>query len=401
MSLFLITYFSIYSALHFYLFIKARAAFFFGPGPGVTLGVFMAVMVVAPVAVRLLDRQGAILPARSLAYLGYAWMGLIFFLFWLSLCLDFYNLAVRLVGTLTGSPTTRLLLTGKRAFLSLLVLSIGLGLWATVEAWRIRLERVEVEVGKLPPHLDQLKVVQISDLHVGLIVGEPQLQRILSLVRAAEPDLLVCTGDLVDAQMDHLNHLASLLEQVRPPLGKFAVAGNHEFYAGIDHSERFLTSAGFTLLRGTREIAGGLVAVAGVDDPAGLYRQPAVLSPDQQEAAALAGQGSPLLTLLLKHRPSVRTESLGHFDLQLSGHTHKGQIFPFTLITRLFYPRQNGLHRLEGGSLLYVSRGAGTWGPPMRFLAPPEVTLITLTKTGGRTARFVRGGRDRRANDLF
>ena len=79
----------------------------------------------------------------------------------------------------------------------------------------------------------------------------------------------------------------------------------------------------------------------------------------------------------------MRTESLGQYDLQLSGHTHKGQIFPFTLVTRLWFARQDGLYRLEGGSLLYVSRGTGTWGPPMRFLAPPEVTLITVTRTGG------------------
>jgi predicted MPP superfamily phosphohydrolase len=286
------------------------------------------------------------------------------------------------VGVLTGAPTARLLLTGQKTFLALLLLGLALGLWAIAEAWRIRLEHLEIRTAKLPPHLHQLKVAQISDLHLGLIVGEERLERVLSLIREAEPDLLVCTGDLVDAQMDHLNHLASLLDQVKPPLGKFAVLGNHEFYAGIDQSERFLRLAGFTILRGTRYLSGGLFAVVGVDDPVALYRQPGTLTPDEQEAEALAAPGSRPFTLLLKHRPSVRTESLGQYDLQLSGHTHKGQIFPFTLVTRLWFPRQDGLWRLEGGSLLYVSRGTGTWGPPMRFLAPPEVTLITVTRIG-------------------
>jgi predicted MPP superfamily phosphohydrolase len=381
MSLFLMTYFFVYGLLHLYLFLKARAAFHFGLGTGVALGLFMVVMMAAPVAVRLMDRQGAVVPARSLAYLAYTWMGLVFLLFCVSLCVDIYNLAVRLLALVIGSPTARLILTGPKAFLTILILGLALGLWATAEAWWVRLERVEIQTAKLPPHLHQLKVAQISDLHLGLVVGERRLERVLSLVKEAEPDLLVCTGDLVDAQMDHMNHLASLLDQVKPPLGKFAVLGNHEFYAGIDQSERFLRLAGFTILRGARDLPGGLLAVVGVDDPAALYRQAGSLSPDEQEAAALAAPGSRPFTLLLKHRPSVRTESLGRYELQLSGHTHKGQIFPFTLVTRLWFPRQDGLYRLAGGSLMYVSRGTGTWGPPMRFLAPPEVTLITVTRT--------------------
>jgi len=383
MSLFLVTYFLVYGLLHLYLFLKARAAFHFGLGTGVTLGVFMAVLVATPVAVRLLDRQGAFLFARGVAYLGYTWMGLVFLLFCLSLCVDLYNLAMRLVAVLTGSPIASLLLTGKKAFLTLLLLGLALALWAMAEAWRIRLEHLEINTARLPSHLNQLKVAQISDLHLGLMVGEQRLERVFSLIREANPDLLVCTGDLVDAQMDHLNHLASLLDEVKPPLGKFAVLGNHEFYAGIDLSEQFLRLAGFTLLRGTRDLPGGLVAIVGVDDPAALYRQSGSLSPDEQEAEALAAPRRRPFTLLLKHRPSVRPESFGQYDLQLSGHTHKGQMFPFTLITRLWFPRQDGLYRLEGGSLLYVSRGTGTWGPPMRFLAPPEVTLITVTRTGG------------------
>jgi uncharacterized protein len=383
MSLFLATYFFVYGLLHLYLFLRARAACHFDLGAGIALGGFMVVMMATPVAVRLMDRQGAIVPARGLAYLGYTWMGLVFLLFCLSLCVDLYNLAMRLIAVLTGSPTARLLLTGRKAFLTLLLLALALGLWATAEAWRIRLEHLEITSDKLPLHLHQLKVAQISDLHLGLIVGERRLERVLSLIREAEPDLLVCTGDLVDAQMDHLDHLASLLAQVKPPLGKFAVLGNHEFYAGIEQSERFLTLAGFTILRGTRDLPGGLFAVAGVDDPLVLYSRPGSRTSEEQEAEALAAPGSRPFTLLLKHRPSVRTESLGQYDLQLSGHTHKGQIFPFTLITRLWFSRQDGFYRLAGGSLLYVSRGTGTWGPPMRFLAPPEVTLITVTRTGG------------------
>jgi predicted MPP superfamily phosphohydrolase len=226
----------------------------------------------------------------------------------------------------------------------------------------------------------RLTIAQISDVHLGPMVGERRLNRIIRLVRSAEPDLVVCTGDLVDAQKDSLDHLAEMLAELKPPLGKFAVTGNHEFYAGISQSERFLEAAGFILLRNQRHSLDDILTIVGMDDPVSRRRKQDNGVSQQKETALLANPNSEKFTLLLKHRPELEIESLGNFDLQLSGHTHGGQIFPFNLITRLYYPKQNGLYRLDKGSLLYVSRGTGTWGPPMRFPFPPHVTLIELTR---------------------
>jgi hypothetical protein len=179
--------------------------------------------------------------------------------------------------------------------------------------------------------------------------------------------------------MERHNKLAAMLAELNPPLGKFAITGNHEFYAGIGQSERFLKAAGFTLLRNERLNVAEQLYIVGVDDPAVRRRNQ---TKGDDEESLLAGLSRERFTLLLKHRPTVETESLGKFDLQLSGHTHGGQIFPFHLITRLFYPREDGLHRLEKGSVLYISRGTGTWGPPMRFLSPPEVTVFELARGG-------------------
>ena len=129
------------------------------------------------------------------------------------------------------------------------------------------------------------------------------------------------------------------------------------------------------MLRGGSVVVAGRLRLAGVDDPAGARTGD---RHNTDEAAALSAEGPRLATILLKHRPDVSKAVLGRFDLQLSGHTHGGQIFPFWQFVRLFYPLRPGLHRLENGAALYVSRGAGTWGPPMRVLSPPEVTLITL-----------------------
>ncbi len=181
--------------------------------------------------------------------------------------------------------------------------------------------------------------------------------------------------------------LAGMLADVQAPLGKFAVLGNHEFYAGLSQSLAFHAAAGFTMLRQEHVAVTPQLILAGVDDPAGTHLSGSQ-EPDESNAlpalerrsatqAAAAADPRPFV-ILLKHRPDVHPSSLGRFDLQLSGHTHGGQIFPFHIVHRLIYKYHPGLTDLGGGSKLYLSRGAGTWGPPMRLFAPPEVTIIKL-----------------------
>jgi predicted MPP superfamily phosphohydrolase len=220
-----------------------------------------------------------------------------------------------------------------------------------------------------------VRIVQISDVHLGLLIREPRLARILEKVTAASPDIFISTGDLVDGQTDSLNGVGNLLREIKAPLGKYAVTGNHEFYAGLDRSLKFMKQAGFRVLRGEGTSVAGLINIAGVDDPVvkGYGR-----SREAPEREILSGLPGDKFTLFLKHRPDVEKSAEGLFDLQLSGHAHKGQLFPFTFIVRLVFPQIAGLYDLSSGSHLYVSRGSGTWGPPIRFLAPPEVTVIDL-----------------------
>jgi predicted MPP superfamily phosphohydrolase len=228
---------------------------------------------------------------------------------------------------------------------------------------------------KIPREVGKLTIVQISDVHLGLIVRHDRLARILDIVKAAAPDILVSTGDLVDGQINRMTGLAEQMQDVRPRFGKYAVTGNHEIYAGLTQSLGFIERAGFKVLRGEDIVAGGVINIAGVDDPAisrVTHTEPVA------EQTLLSGLSAKSFTLLLKHRPVVEKESLGRFDLQLSGHVHNGQIFPFNLVTHLFYPVKTGYSLLSNGSALYVSRGTGTWGPPIRFLAPPEITVIEL-----------------------
>ncbi|MEK6778094.1 MAG: metallophosphoesterase [Candidatus Deferrimicrobiota bacterium] len=377
MSLFLITFFLVYGGTHAYAFFKARVALGFGWGPSLALVPFLALLMCGPMLVHLFGERGWGGISRAASWISYIWMGLLFFFTWMNLALDGVNLLWRLAAFLSGKGPGALIVYGKPALLALAGLSLVLGAYSFMEAERIRTEHVLVRTDKLPPGAARVRIVQISDVHFGLMVRHRKAAAIAELVGRAKPDIFVSTGDLVDARTDHLDGLSEILRGIHAPLGKYLVTGNHEFYAGIGQSLDFADRAGFTVLRGEAVTAGGLVRIAGVDDPAAGRFGPA---PGRTEEDLLSGPPSPLFTLLLKHRPVATRESRGRFDLQLSGHTHNGQLFPFRLLTRLTYPLLGGLHVTRDGGAVYVSRGTGTWGPPMRFLSPPEVTIIDIER---------------------
>ena len=375
MSLFLVTFFLIYSSAHLYIFLKIKAAFTLGTAGTIALIAFMVVMICAPILVRVSERQGLEFLARLLSYVGYTWMGLAFLFFTSSLCIDLYRFFVYVLGIILRTNLASLLPSSRLAFCIPALVTATIAIYGYFEACSIRSEQVVIASPKVPKEVKRFTIVQISDVHLGLIVREGRLQKILGKVKEAQPDILVSTGDLVDGQIDDLTGLAELLNEIHPPFGKFAVTGNHEFYAGLDQALRFTERAGFTVLRGEARDVAGFVTIAGVDDPTARYFGAVRGAP---EPRLLAGVSRERLALLLKHRPVIGEKALGLIDVQLSGHTHKGQIFPFTYASKAFYPHNAGLVALPGNFYLYVSRGTGTWGPPIRFLAPPEVTIITL-----------------------
>jgi predicted MPP superfamily phosphohydrolase len=370
-SLFLLLFFLLYGGMHFHAYRKIAGAFILPFPAKVLLILFMGVMVCAPLLVRQAEREGLESIAVPLAYTGYLWMGFLFLFFTTSVIVGCLLFLLRF----DWFPAHGFLPTDRQAFLASLFVSLGVSVYGLHEAGSIRTEKVVLRTNKLPRSITRLTLVQISDVHLGLIVKENRLKSIVRAIENAHPDVLISTGDLVDGQMDGMESLIAELQKLKPAYGKFAVTGNHEYYAGIEPALNFSRLAGFSMLRGQSQEVGGVLTIAGVDDPAG-------------DRAGIRNRGErdilekiprDRFVLLLKHRPVVVNESVGLFDLQLSGHVHKGQIFPFGLLTRLVYPVATGFSRW-GTSALYVSRGTGTWGPPIRFLAPPEVTVIELVR---------------------
>jgi uncharacterized protein len=374
-AVFLSVLIALYGSLHFLAFWTARRAFHFSKRVGVALGLFMGGMVICPILVRVVESQGMESLARGLAFVGYTWMGFLFLFVAAALLLDIYRGVVFLVSLATGRRSVNGKLSPKAVFFLCLGTAFVLGMYAQIEARWVQTEHIVILSPKIPKEVGRLRIVQISDVHLGLIMGKRQLSRILNVVRAAKPDILVSTGDLLDGQIDGIEELAEAFQEIKPPHGKYAVNGNHEYYVGIERSRKFCKKAGFTLLNNETFDIPGILVMAGVDDLTanrfGHYGKPT-------EKQLLSKWPRDRFVVVLKHRPLLDEASKGLFDLQLSGHTHRGQIFPFSLIVKMLYPIDAGLLNLANGAFLYVSRGSGTWGPPMRLLAPPEVTIIDL-----------------------
>ncbi len=375
MSLFFFTFFLMYAGLHLYAFLKARAAIGFGTAWAVCLALFMLLMIAAPYITRVLEKSGNETAARVSAYAGYTWLGLLFLFSSYAFLMDALRLILHAGGFISGRSISPSVVSPAYLFFLPLVMAVVTSVYGYFEARDIRTERITIRTSRIPADVGRLRIVQISDVHLGLIVREDRLKKILSIVKAAHPDILVSTGDLVDGEICGLNHLSDLFAEIKPRYGKYAVTGNHEFYAGFEQARCFTEDAGFTFLRGDAVIPGGVINVAGVDDPAGRAYG---LSKNISEEVLLADLPGNKFTVLLKHRPIVDENAAAFFDLQLSGHVHGGQIFPFTIATWLYYPVISGYVKVSDRAYLYESRGAGTWGPPIRFLAPPEVAVIDL-----------------------
>ncbi len=245
-----------------------------------------------------------------------------------------------------------------------------------------RVERIEISLARWPRELDGFRIVQISDIHIGPILDRRFAAELTRRVNALAPDLVAVTGDLVDGGVEPLRDEVAPFAELRGRHGVFFVTGNHDHYSGARAWAARAAELGMRVLRNERvEVrdGGAVFDLVGVDDHRG-----DVFARDGGEDLdrALRGRDPERPALLLAHDPSTfkRASGLG-IDLQLSGHTHGGQIWPFRWFVRLAVPFVAGRYRRHRAEL-YVSRGTGFWGPPMRLFAPAEITELTLRAAG-------------------
>jgi predicted MPP superfamily phosphohydrolase len=351
---------------------------------------FLTVLVVATLV---LPRVIGPVASSWFAWPGYIWFGLVIYLFLTLAVLELPRLALRgwvrrkpleATAAVDVEPVPSAPAVNRRVFLArasavvagaTAATTVGIGMANALGP--PDLLRVPVRLRKLAPAMDGFRIAVVSDIHLGPLTGPAHTERIVRMINETSPDLVAIVGDLVDGTVDELGPAAEPLRNLVSREGTFFVTGNHEYFTGDPTAWlRELEKWGVQPLRNENTVirrGDGAFDLAGVNDVSGRSIDD---GPDFDRA--LKGRDSSRPTVLLAHQPvQVSDAAARGVDLQLSGHTHGGQLWPFHYVVGLQQGAVAGMSTVDG-TQLYVTRGAGFWGPPVRVGAPPDITLLSL-----------------------
>ncbi len=317
--------------------------------------------------------------ARIIAWLGFAGLGTVSLLFFIQVSADLLLLAQSLLTKSHSFDPHR------RAFLGLSAKTIVGGIAGVGSIWGMSqalkepvIKRVEIKIEGLPERLKGFRMAQITDLHVGSMITGKFVERVTKKIQKLNADMLFFTGDAADGSVQsygkHLNSLA----EIHPKYGKYFVTGNHEYYSDMNGWLQLIEGLGFKILVNESQniiVNDATIMITGIPDRGGGHFS-SFHKTDMEKA--VGGMNSSDLKILLAHQPGdVEHATKYGFDLQLSGHTHGGQYFPFSLLVQMAHPFLKGLHKREN-TWIYINQGTGYWGPPLRIGTEPEITEIVL-----------------------
>ena len=376
--------FGLLGAIHYYLWMRlARDPHWPAPWTAVLGWFFVVGAVGMPIAAIVGSGRAHSVGGQIAVWSAYTWLGVMFLLFTAVLATDLGRLAIAIARRISTSGAVD---ADRRTFIARItataIATVVIG--ATAAALRsalgpVEIRRVRVRLARLPRAQHGLTIVQITDLHVGPTIGRAVVEDVVNRTNALSPDIVAITGDLVDGSVSALRDAVAPLANLRARHGVFFVTGNHEYFSGADEWVKELPRLGIRVLGNERVSIGEGDAsfdLGGIEDRSA--HRYGGLTTEAALARALDGRDPKRELVLLAHQPRSLLDA-APFDvgLQISGHTHGGQIWPFGFLVRLqqrFWP---GLHR-HGNAQIYVSRGTGYWGPPMRLAEPAEITHLTL-----------------------
>lgn len=253
-----------------------------------------------------------------------------------------------------------------------------IGFWQATSGPIVR--KIDVSLKNLPAGFDGFTIAQISDLHVGPTIKKSYAEKVVEQVNGLKPDLIALTGDFIDGKVEDLAGDIAPIARLRAPNGVYYITGNHEYYWGALEWMNHFKTLGAHVLANSHDIVrkgNDAIIVAGVTDYSTIHMGASVAC---NPAKSIEGAPGGLVKILLAHQPvTYKMAEKAGFNLQLSGHTHAGQYFPFSVLIRFFQKFYKGLNRYKD-LLIYVNSGTGYWGPPLRTGAPAEITLLTLRR---------------------
>jgi predicted MPP superfamily phosphohydrolase len=371
---------SIYGLVNFYIVIKGYHVL---PKQGWYRPLFMTIMLFLisayPIG-RLLER---FLPkgiSESLILLGSYYLAMMAFAFFIILFIDLLRLGNHFLHYFPNSW----LQTGSRvkwvAFFSTVSIVLSLTLIGAINARHIRVKELTLQIPKNSITGNPLHIVLASDIHLGTIIHNSRLEQIVEKINQLNPDIILLAGDVFDEDITSLmeKNTSAILANLKAKYGVYAVPGNHEYFSGIDKAIAYLQDANITVLRDSLSLVAGSFYIVGRDDLSGNRMNNKRKS--LEELMKNVDKSYPVI--LMDHQPFYLEEAQQHgIDLQVSGHTHHGQLFPFNLITNRVYELSWG-YLQKGDTHYYVSCGVGTWGPPVRLGNRPEIVKIELNLMG-------------------
>jgi hypothetical protein len=380
MIVFLLVALGIYGLTNFYILRRGWQALSGYPSPRIAFLVVFGLLILAYPVGRMLNGASRGIVSDVLVRSGSFYMALMLHLFLLLVVVDVFRLANAFMNFFPKGFAANPHKTGLIVFIAVMGIGLGVVAGGHVNALNTRLRTFEIDIDKpAGAGLRNLNIAMASDIHLGTVMGSRRLERIVERLNALEPDIVLLPGDIVDESVSRAEEekMISCLRSIKAPLGVFSVPGNHEYYGGLEKNLEYLRRGGVRVLQDEAVLAGGAFVLAGRKDPTALRFKDRRIS--IREILEKAGADPKLPVILLDHQP-VRlheAEEAG-IDLQLSGHTHAGQLFPFNLINKKIWEKHWGYLK-KGTTQYYVSCGVGTWGPPVRTCSIPEIVRIKVS----------------------
>jgi len=364
---------SIHLLVNWYIYVKT-SVFFEGSFLKVFgLKLIFWIVVLAYPAGRILERYMGSVFTTTLIQIGSFWLGAMLYLFLIFLIVDLVravNHFIPFSGFLNykANPGSRIIIV-KIVYLFSAIILIA----AFINARFPRINQFDITTVKTLGQNKNLRIAAVSDIHLGTIISNNRLNHLVEKINSQNPDIVLFAGDIFDEDIASVinNGLGKYFEQIKAPFGIYAILGNHEYFGGIDTKINYLTSHGVKVLRDSTVLINESFYIAGRDDRSNRGQRKSI-------GDLLASIDKSKLLVLLDHQPFNLNESADNrVDLQISGHTHHGQLWPFNFITNAIYEVSSGYKKI-GNTHVIVSNGYGTWGPPMRMGNRPEILVIDL-----------------------
>ncbi len=369
--------FSIYGLANYYIFIRGLHALRLTGGFRTAYIVTFIFLAVSFIAAMFLERADVIILGKPLSWIGSFWLGAFVYFLLIIAAIDLLRLVNHFIHYFPSLITSNPAQAARVTAYSVISVVALLVIYGFVNAHIIRVRTFDIKVAKEAGGRKTLDIAMASDIHLSSIINNGRIAAIVNKLNSLNPDIVLLPGDIVDGDLNPVvrQNLGEALRQIKAPLGVWAITGNHEYIGGAEKACKYISEHGVKMLRDSTVFIDSSFYIVGREDRSDRKRKPLI------ELMQNVDKKYPII--LMDHQPFHLEEAEENgVDLQLSGHTHYGQMWPFNYITDMVYELAYG-YLVKGSTHIYVSSGVGTWGPPLRIVANPEIVNFRLHLAGG------------------